>query len=75
MDDRGSDQELEPEDEVEELHLGETAPRRDASMLLAGDDPISRVKPRTMGLRTFSELRHTPTERSLGHKLTFGRRR
>lgn len=73
MDDRVSDQEL--EDEVEELHLGEATPRRDTSMLLAGDDPISRVRLPRFSLRSFSELRPSTTERSLGHKLTFGRRR
>lgn len=73
MDDRGSDQEL--EDEVEELHLGEAALRRDTSMLLAGDDPISRVRLPRFSLRSFSELRPSTTERSLGRRIAFGSRR
>ncbi len=73
MDDR--DQELGPEDEIEELHLGEAAPRRDTSMLLAGDDPISWVKLPTTDPLNFSELRLSTTERSLGRRFTFGRRR
>ncbi len=71
MDDR--DREL--EDEVKELNFGEATPRRNASMLLAGDDPISWVKPQTVGLCSFSELHTTPTGHSVRRRMTFGRGR
>lgn len=75
MDELGSDQERDTQDDVEELDFGEVALRRDTSMLLAGDDPISRVRLPRIGLRSFSELRPSTTERSLGRRMAFGSRR